>query len=238
MNAPTLPPLVDGPGFSLAHRRIAPSAPSNGPSPVLILLHGVGANEVGLADFAARQDPRLTVQLARGPLTLGPGQFAWFQVRFGPTGPVIAADQAEASRQGLLHFIDEAVAAYGLDPAQVWLAGFSQGGIMSASVGLTRPDKLAGFGILSGRILPEITPLIAPDAALAHTQAWVSHGLQDSKLPIDWANKAKALLDAHGVPLSFHTYPADHALTPAMQQDFIAWVSGQLDQPGLASRPG
>jgi phospholipase/carboxylesterase len=227
----TLDTLIPAEGFSLVHRiRSATQLPPAGQAtPALFLLHGVGANEAGLAELARRQDPRLAVFLLRAPLTFGPGQFGWFQVQFGPQGPVIRADQAEASRQTLLRFIDEAVAAHGLDPQRLWMAGFSQGGILSASVGLTRPDKVAGFGVLSGRILPEITPQIAPREALKQTQAFVSHGTHDSKLTIEWAHKARALLEAHGVSLSYHEYPGvDHALTHEMVADFDTWLKAGL----------
>ncbi len=54
------------------------------------------------------------------------------------------------------------------------VAGFSQGGIMSASVALTRPEAVGGFGILAGRILPELEPAIADPAALRHLRAFIA----------------------------------------------------------------
>ena len=52
------------------------------PQGLLLLLHGVGADERSLADLALRQDPRLHVILPRAPLAFGPGMYGWFQVRF------------------------------------------------------------------------------------------------------------------------------------------------------------
>ncbi|MBS0308405.1 MAG: phospholipase [Proteobacteria bacterium] len=218
--------IIDIATLPLVHRVRSGSAAHG---PCLLLLHGVGANEAGLIHFAEAQDPRLTVILARAPLAFGPGQYGWFQVRFTAEGPAINPQQAEQSRQTLVDFIDSLPAAYGVDRQRIWIAGFSQGGILSASVGLTRPDKVAGFGILSGRILPEIAPLIAPATQLADLHAFISHGVSDSKLTIEFARKAQSQLTAASVRLAYHEYPADHELTPAMQRDFHDWLQQQID---------
>lgn len=225
----TLLTTIAQPPLPLAHRVRAPQNGSTMGSPCLILLHGVGANEANLIDFAQQQDQRLTVILARGPLTFGPDRYGWFNVNFTSSGPVINPVQAEQARQTLIDFIDRLPAAYGIDPHRVWIAGFSQGGIVSASVGLTRPDKVAGFGILSGRILPEIAPMIATSEALATLRAFVSHGVQDSKLSIEFARSAQRLLHDRKVKLAYREYAADHELNSAMQGDFSHWIAQQLD---------
>jgi phospholipase/carboxylesterase len=225
----TLMTTIAQPFLPLAHRVRAPQNGSTTGSPCLILLHGVGANEANLSDFAQQQDPRLTVILARGPIRFGPNMYGWFNVNFTSSGPVINPAQAEQARQMLIDFIDALPAAYGIDANRVWIAGFSQGGIISASVGLTRPDKVAGFGILSGRILPEIAPLIATSEALATLQAFVSHGVHDSKLSIEFARSAQRLLRERKVSLTYREYAADHELNSAMQRDFSQWIAQQLD---------
>jgi phospholipase/carboxylesterase len=207
--------------------RLQASRSVQGKAPCLILLHGVGANEGGFIELARRMDPRLAVVLVRGPLEFGPMQFGWFQVSFTPTGPAINAAQAELSRLKLLSFIGQLPEAHGIDPDRIWIAGFSQGGIMSASVGLTAPDQVAGFGILSGRILPEVLPLVRPGAV----RAFISHGAQDQTLGIHFARNAKEVLDGIKVPLQYHEYEAGHELNVAMLDDFKHWLGDQLDQP-------
>jgi phospholipase/carboxylesterase len=211
--------------------RIKAARSGQGKAPCLILLHGVGANELGFIELARQMDPRLVVVLARGPLEFGPMQFGWFQVSFTPNGPAINAAQAELSRQKLIGFIGQLPQAHDIDPARIWIAGFSQGGIMSASVGLSAPDKVAGFGILSGRILPEVLPAVRPGPALAKVRAFVSHGVQDQKLGIHFARNAKEVLDGFGVPLQYQEYEAGHTLNTAMAGDFTRWLDAQLDQP-------
>jgi len=215
-------------GLRLAHRVRGPRVGTMAGAPVLILLHGVGSNEANMVDFAKRQDRRLAVFSVRGPLTLGAAQYAWFMVRFSASGPVINAPQAESARLMLIDFIDALPAVYGIDPGRVWIAGFSQGGIMSASVALTRPDKVRGFGILSGRILPEISPQLASPEALKDLSAFVSHGIEDGTLPLHFGQGSRKWLQDRQVPLSYQEYPAGHELSESMQRDFGEWMGRQI----------
>jgi phospholipase/carboxylesterase len=147
--------------LSLVHE-VRPAAPTTGAvgerPALLILLHGVGANERQMAQIAPAFDPRFVVVSVRSPLAIGPSAFAWFHVTFTAQGPVIATEEAEAGWTLLARFIDEAVVAYGADPARVFLAGFSQGGIMALATLLTAPGKVAGAVSMSGRLLPEVLP--------------------------------------------------------------------------------
>lgn len=221
--------IVADSGLGLVHRVRGAVAGIQDKAPCLILLHGVGASEIGFIELARQQDPRLAVILVRGPITFGPIQFGWFQVNFTAAGPVINPAQAEQSRQALIAFIAGLPAAYNIDPQRIWIAGFSQGGIMSASVGLTAPANIAGFGIFSGRIPPEIAPLITGTATLSKRHAFVSHGVDDSKLPVDFARNAQSLLNGHKLILTYHEYDAGHEFNPTMQRDFSRWIAPQLD---------
>jgi phospholipase/carboxylesterase len=110
------------------------------------------------------------------------------------------------------------------------IAGFSQGGILSASVALTMPEIVAGFGLLSGRILPELAPYIADKTRLAQLSAFVAHGDSDATLPVVWAQRSDQWLKDLGVHNSSHRYPIGHGISAAMQADFLNWVKG-LNRP-------
>jgi len=219
---PTLSPLQTSPDFSLAFRLLQP-VPAQ-PQACLVLLHGVGGSETNLADLASDLPPNTLVVLARGPLTLGPEQFAWFRVAFGAQGPRIDAAEAESSRLTLIRFVEQLQTAYGVSPQRTVVAGFSQGGIMSASLALSTPERVAGFGVLSGRILPELEPHLAAPARLHQLQAFVAHGTADSKLPVAWAERADELLTMLGVAHETRLYPMDHGISKATHADFLAWL--------------
>jgi phospholipase/carboxylesterase len=215
--------------LGLEYRARAAIDSGGGPAPCLILLHGVGRSETSMISTGLRQDPRLLVIVPRGPLVLGSNQFAWFQVAITPEGPVIKPEQERASRKLLIEFIDALPRARNVDPKRIWIAGFSQGGVMSAGVALVHPEKVAGFGMLGSRILPEIAPLIASAEDLKKLSGYVSHGVQDSVLGIDNARNSHRLLTEKGVRHAYGEYEGEHELTERMQADFSAWMSAQVD---------
>ncbi len=144
--------------------------------------------------------------------------------------------QAEASRQTLLAFLREAVTAYSADPQHVYLLGFSQGAIMSASVALTRPDLIAGAVLMSGRILPEVLPLIASAEKLAALRFLVVHGTADTVLPIHHGRASHKTLSSLPVALDYREYAMGHEISRESLTDVTTWLSAQLDTVRKASK--
>ena len=198
--------------------------------PLLLLLHGIGSNEHDLYGLAPFLDNRFLIISVRAPHTLGPGSYAWFEADFTPQGPVINPEQAEASRKTLITFLKEAITAYGADPKQVYLMGFSQGAIMSASVALTQPELVAGAVLMSGRILPEIQPLIASNEELSDFPFLVVHGTVDMVLPITHGRASRELLSSLPVNLTYHEYPMGHEVNQESLSDVTTWLSQQLNK--------
>lgn len=202
--------------------------PPSTPRALVLLNHGVGGNEYNLIPLATQLPDDLLVVLTRGPLQFGPGQYGWFRVGFTAHGPHMDPAEAEAARTRLLAFIREIQTAHGIAAGKTIVAGFSQGGIMSASVGLSAPGQMAGFGLLSGRILPELAPHLAPKQHLGTLQAFISHGTEDNTLPVSWAERAEKWLDELGVRHEAHRYAAGHELTTGMITDFLKWQNKVL----------
>ncbi len=197
--------------------------------PLLFLLHGVGSNERDLFGLISSLDARFLILSLRAPYVVGPESYAWFQVTFTPEGPAINPTQAEASRTKLIAFLQEMVVTYHADPHQVYLMGFSQGAIMSASVALTHPELVAGVVLMSGRILPEVQPLIAPSEKLQGLPFLVVHGTTDRVLPLAYAHASRALLSSLSVALTYHEYAMGHEVRPESLADVTAWLSQHLD---------
>ncbi len=195
------------------------------PTKCVILLHGVGGNETNLTELAADIDPDTLVVFPRGPLQLGAQQFAWFRVMFTAAGPNIVAEEAERSREALIHFVEQLQRLHGIAAQDTVIAGFSQGGILSASVALTAPEFVAGFAVLSGRILPELEPMLAGKERLANLKGFIGHGEYDSKLPVHWAHRSDKLLSELGVDHLLRLYPIDHGISADMQADFLKWIN-------------
>lgn len=216
--------------LGLVHLVRPPLADSNGKAPpLLLLLHGVGSNEQDLFSLAPALDPAFLVLSLRAPFEQRPGRYAWFSTEFRPDGIKIDPAMAEASRLQLLDFINEATAAYGTDPGQVFMAGFSQGAIMSASVRLTVPGLVAGTVMMSGRILPEIAPIIAPREQLAGQPFLVIHGLNDRVLPVTHGRASRDLLTSLGVDLTYQEYEMGHEISRDSLGEVTSWLTRHLN---------
>jgi phospholipase/carboxylesterase len=213
--------------LSLMHRVRPPHRGDDHP-PLLLLLHGVGSHEEDLFGLAPYLDPRFLIVSARGPITIGPGMYAWFQVVLDPMHPAINPVQAESSRRAIIRFIGEAVEAYGADRRRVFLMGFSQGAIMSLSVALTEPAGVAGVVAMSGRLLPEVLPLVAAPEALRGLRILLQHGTADQVLPIHHGRSARDHLAALPVDLTYREYAMGHQVSDESLADAAAWLRAQL----------
>jgi phospholipase/carboxylesterase len=216
----------------LVSLRAAPRAASEGKPPMLILLHGYGADEHDLLPLAQHLDPHFVVRSVQGPVALPTGGRAWFPFSALSDGARrVDGTQAEASRQALLRFIPEAIAAENADPERVYLAGFSQGGIMALAIGLTEPAKVAGVVAMSSRLLPEFDSIRASNEALTGLPVLVVHGTMDQMLPIPNGRATQAQLSKLPLAFTYQEFPMRHEITAASLGLVSAWLAERLTQP-------
>lgn len=193
--------------------------------PVMILLHGLGSNEQDLFSFANQLPDQYLVVSVRAPYTLSEGSYAWYNVDFSTGKPVIDANQEEKSRNLIIQFITELKKDFSFDEKQVFICGFSQGAIMSYSIGLTKPDLVKGIIILSGRLLEEVKPLIASKEKLGQLNVFISHGTNDQVLGIQYAREGAAYLKTLNISPSYKEYAEGHKINNTMFNDMISWLN-------------
>lgn len=214
---------------SLKHLVREPGRRGATPPPLLLLLHGIGSHEADLFALAPYLDERFVVVSARAPVVLGYGSYGWFQIEFTPGGMVADVEQAKRSLGMLPGFIDELVEAYHADGRRVYLAGFSQGAMMSLALALTRPEKVAGLVAMSGRLPSQVLEHEPDRAALSGKPILVTHGIYDPVLPVREGRAARDYLSALPVDLTYREYPMAHEVSAESLRDVTAWLSGSLD---------
>jgi phospholipase/carboxylesterase len=192
--------------------------------PLLILLHGVGSNEQDLFRFAGELPDNFLVISARAPFTISEGRYKWYDVDFSSGVPRINLEQAEKSRLILLNFINQLKEKHSFNEDEIYLCGFSQGAIMSFSVGLTRPDKIKGIITLSGRVLSEIKNQIANVDKLKSLKALVIHGKNDEVLSVNYARQSKNLLDSLHIQNDYFELNMGHTITSEVIEIIDKWL--------------
>lgn len=217
-------------GFTLFHHAAPPKRSVGRGAPLLLLLHGFGANEDDLFSLAPYVDGRFLVISPRAPVPLSPVSHAWFNLGFSTEGIVLDPREVDQAREALRRFIGEVVAGYGVDPTAVYLLGFSQGAMIGLSLALLYPELVAGVVAISGRALPETIAMIPDRTRLAGLPILLSHGTTDVVLPIHHGRETRRLLLELPVELTYREYPIGHEISYDLLQDVNAWLTQQLDR--------
>ena len=216
-------------------RRVAPAQltyrerPAAGePEGLLILHHGRGADEHDLLGLADVLDPgrRLHVVTPRAPLTLPgwPGHH-WYVV---PRVGYPDHDSFHAAFSALAALHDGLWEQTGLAPEQTVLGGFSMGTVMSYSLGLSesRPAP-AGLLAFSG-FVPMVDGWEPQLADRQGTRAFIAHGRNDPIMGIEFAHRARALLEGGGLAVTYHESGAAHHIDPAHVPAAVEWLATTL----------
>jgi len=199
------------------------------PEGLLVLHHGRGADENDLIGLADVLDPerRLHVVTPRAPhVFAGSPGYHWYVVpRVG------YPDRAsfDAGRAALAAFHDELWERTGVAPERTVFGGFSQGSVMSYTMGLSS-DRPAPAGILAfSGFIPTVDGWQPDVAARAgSTRAFIAHGRRDPVIGVELARQARALLEAGGVELEYHESDAGHHIDPEHVPAAVAWARATL----------
>ncbi|HEY9282524.1 MAG TPA: alpha/beta fold hydrolase [Pyrinomonadaceae bacterium] len=214
---------------SLTHLVREPRRGGQDAPPLLLLLHGIGSNEEDLFGLAPYLDERFLVVSARAPVALGYGGYGWFQIEFTPAGMSADVEQAKRSLGLLPAFIGALAGTYRADAGRVYVAGFSQGAMMSLALLLTRPELVAGVVAMSGR-LPRQVIEREPDAeALAGKPLLITHGLYDEVLPVESGRAARDYFRELPVELTYREYPMAHEVSAESLRDVTDWLTKAID---------
>lgn len=195
---------------------------------LLLLHHGRGTSERDLIGLADLLDPegRLRVVAPRAPLTLpGSPGYHWYVV---PRVGYPDRETFEAARAALADLHDRLWEESGVGPEQTVLAGFSMGAVMSYAMGLGG-DRPAVAGILAfSGFVPTVEGWEPSFSDRSGTRAFVSHGRRDPIIGIEFAERARELLEGGGLDVTYRESELGHQIAPAHLRDAAAWLGEVL----------
>jgi len=200
--------------------------PAQTPAPLLIALHGYGANKrqmmreslqmvpenFAIASLQGFHQHLKEPREPGGPLRFG---FGWL-TNFHPEESVAIHHRA------LLDLIDELRAEKVIDPGRVFLIGFSQSCALNYRFAFTHTDVLRGVvGICGGMPGDWDT-----NASYQPTSASIFHlaGKQDEFYSPERVANYAAQLKTRARSVEFRSYEAGHEFVAAMRADVREWL--------------
>ena len=187
--------------------------------PALFLMHGIGSNEQNMLSLVNGLEDRFYIFSIRGHLPQPPG-YAFFTIQ-GYGKP--HREVFDEGIRKLTSFIDYACAEYPVNQSQLFLLGFSQGAILSMTLGLTLGSRINGIIALSGYI-----PAFVKDEYNIQTvdklSLFISHGEMDQVLPFDWGLANNEYFRELGADVTLKTYQEGHTVSIENHKDFMNWL--------------
>jgi len=204
--------------------------PNERPAPLLLALHGYGANK--------RQMMREAKQLAPEGVAIASPQGFHQHIRdpkeaggplrfgFGWLTNYRSEESVAMHHKALNDLIDQLVTEKSVDAQRIFLLGFSQSCALNYRFAFTYPDVLRGvIGICGG--IPgdwETSEKYQP------TRADVFHltGNRDEFYPPSRVEGYAERLKMRSDDVKFQSYDAAHEIIPAMREDVREWMAARL----------
>ncbi|WP_026567419.1 alpha/beta hydrolase [Bacillus sp. UNC41MFS5] len=193
--------------------------------PALFLMHGIGSNEQNMLSLVNGLEDRFYIFSIRGHIPQPPG-YSFFTIQ-GYGKP--HREVFDEGIRKLTSFIDYACKEYPLDESQLFLLGFSQGAILSMTLGLTLGSRIKGIIALSGYI-PAFVKEEYEIHSVDNLSLFISHGEMDQVLPFDWGLANNEYFSGLGANVTFKTYQEGHTISLDNHRDFMNWLMEKVEK--------
>ncbi|MGV8916208.1 MAG: alpha/beta hydrolase [Pseudomonas sp.] len=201
----------------------------------VIWLHGLGADRYDFMPVGEiLQESLLTTrfvfpQAPNRPVTINGGYEmpSWYDILAMSPARAINREELEVSAQMLLNLI-EAQRDSGIDPARIFLAGFSQGGAVVLHTAFLRWQGPLGGVLALSTYAPTFSDEVTLSASQQRIPAYCLHGFNDDVVQNAMGRTAYEHLKAWGVTATWQEYPMGHEVLPQEISDIGVWLAEKL----------
>ncbi|KAL9455622.1 hypothetical protein AB3S75_004944 [Citrus x aurantiifolia] len=155
---------------------------------------------------------------------------SWFDIHEIPVTASSPKDESSLLKavQNVHAMIDKEVAA-GIDPNNVFICGFSQGGALTLASVLLYPRKLGGGAIFSGWVPfnASLNDQFTSDAK--KTPILWSHGMADRTVLFEAGQAGPPFLEQAGISCEFKAYPGlGHSISNEELRNLESWMKTRM----------
>jgi phospholipase/carboxylesterase len=132
------------------------------------------------------------------------------------------------SQQKLSQFVDDIIKHYPVDPAKIFILGFSMGTVMGYLLLLTQVEKIAGLIAISGFFNQELESVLKV-VTFNNLPLFIAHGTHDTIVPIHNGRRAKEFFSKQNVVLTYKEYPMKHEICDETLNDISSWLTQRIN---------
>lgn len=208
----------------------------NAPQHSIIWLHGLGADGGDFVPLAEEMNLPVAVRYIfpnapMQPVTINGGYVmrAWYDI----ASPSIAAQQDEMGIRASQAELEKLIAQEkqrGSTARNIYLAGFSQGGVIALQTGLRHAERLGGILALSTYLPLADTLADEVSECAMGTPIFMAHGRGDTVIPYLAGQTSAEQLSERGYALEWHEYAMAHSVCMEEVRDIEGWLTRCMGQ--------
>lgn len=194
----------------------------NDNSPLIIFIHGFGANRYDLLDLG-QLFPNYHILSLEAPYKMGFGQSYWYDIQWIGNDKIINKEQAKKTKEILKEFIqndlDKLEISFSKD--DISLFGFSQGGILSYAVA-SELDMIKQIFCISSYYDEDIANV--SDLNRNDLSIFACHGKSDEVIPYSQAVKSQDKINTFNLKkYKFITHEEGHWIPQIIIEEILNW---------------
>jgi phospholipase/carboxylesterase len=196
--------------------------------PLLVALHGAGGSAAGFAPFGQAFAARgFLVCLVEGQYPVRDGLNPSGAIHFlskpgGGRNP--EEDTLRLAEEYVLAAIETVRKQYLVNPKRIFLTGFSQGAMLTYSLGLRHGNRFRGLIPIGGTVIGEL-----PAKATTESSWLVCHSPTDAAITDAEHKKAMDVLGSYGIKAEVQRYEGGHVLPDAVLLQIGTWMKRMVD---------
>lgn len=195
-------------------------------TPLLILLHGYGSNEEDLFSFVPTLPQDSLIVSFRAPKNAQFDGYSWFDINLMDVENRVDILEAKEAINLIFSEINKLKIKYNLTNSKVNLCGFSQGGIICYALALHEPELFSKIAILSAYPEEKLLSLSGINKKrYENLRFFISHGSDDTIIPLEWGRKGADLLYDLNCFFSFREYMNGHGVNQKNYMDLMEFFA-------------